>query len=399
MLLLAGGRVVTPGGVLSPGWIRLAGPVIDAVGPGDAPEPPAVDLRGQWVLPGFVDLHVHGGGGASFTEGTADDARKAAAFHCARGSTTVLASLVTAPLAELEARAALLADLADAGVVAGLHLEGPFLSPARRGAQDRRHMIAPDMAAFERLQAAARGHLRIITLAPELPGATRLIEAARRAGVTVAVGHTDATAEVTLAAIDAGATHATHLFNGMRPLHHREPGAVGALLDRAEVTCEVIADGVHLHDIALRLAARAAGPGRLVLVSDAMAAAGVPDGRYLLGSMRVIVAGGVARLLEDPADPGLTGRAGSSGRVGTVPQAGAIAGSTATLADVVRHAIAAGLPVLDVAAAASTTPAHVLGLADRTGALRSGLAADLVVCDDDFRPSAVMRQGEWLAVP
>jgi len=125
----------------------------------------------------------------------------------------------------------------------------------------------------------------------------------------------------------------------------------------------------------------------------------VPDGRYLLGSMRVIVAGGVARLLEDPADPGLTGRAGSSGRVGTVPQAGAIAGSTATLADVVRHAIAAGLPVLDVAAAASTTPARVLGLADRTGALRSGLAADLVVCDDDFRPSAVMRQGEWLAVP
>jgi len=313
MLLLAGGRVVTPGGVLSPGWIRLAGPVIDAVGPGDAPEPPAVDLRGQWVLPGFVDLHVHGGGGASFTEGTADDARKAAAFHCARGSTTVLASLVTAPLAELEARAALLADLADAGVVAGLHLEGPFLSPARRGAQDRRHMIAPDMAAFERLQAAARGHLRIITLAPELPGATRLIEAARRAGVTVAVGHTDATAEVTLAAIDAGATHATHLFNGMRPLHHREPGAVGALLDRAEVTCEVIADGVHLHDIALRLAARAAGPGRLVLVSDAMAAAGMPDGRYLLGSMHVTVAGGVARLLEDPADPGLTGRAGGSG--------------------------------------------------------------------------------------
>jgi N-acetylglucosamine-6-phosphate deacetylase len=393
MLLLAGGRVVTPGGVLSPGWIRLAGPLIDAIGSGDAPEPPAVDLRGRWVLPGFVDLHVHGGGGSSFTGGTEDDARAAAAFHHAQGSTSLLASLVTAPVTELETRAALLADLADDGVIAGLHLEGPFLAAARRGAQDPRHMLAPDVAVFERLHAAARGHLRIITLAPELPGATRLIHAATQAGVTVAIGHTDATADVTLAAIDAGATHGTHLFNGMRPMHHREPGAVGALLDRDEVTCEVIADGVHLHDIAIRLAARAASPGRLVLVSDAIAAAGMPDGRYQLGSMRVTVAGGVARLLEDP------GRSANPGQADAAAAAGAIAGSTATLADVVRHAIAAGPPVPDVVAAASTTPARVLGLAARTGALRPGLAADLVVCDDDFRPRAVMRQGRWLVAP
>ena len=392
-LLLTSGRVVAPDGVLSPGWIRLAGNVIDAVGAGDGPpqELPALDLRGQWVFPGFIDLHVHGGGGASFTEGTGDEARQAAQFHRGQGSTTMLASLVTAPLAELEARAAVLAGLADDGVIAGLHLEGPFLSPARRGAQDPRYMLAPDVAVFERLHAAARGHLRVITLAPELPGATRLIEAATRSGVTVAVGHTDATADVTTAAIDAGATHATHLFNGMRPLHHREPGPVGALLDRSEVTCEVIADGVHLHDITLRLAARAAGPGRLVLVSDAMAAAGMPDGSYQLGSMRVTVAGGVARLLEDAADP----------TQASTPAAapGAIAGSTATMASVVRHAILAGVPVPDVAAAASSTPARILGLGDRAGALRPGLAADLVVCDDDFRPSAVMRQGQWLTTP
>ena len=375
MFLLAGGRVVTPAGVLDPGWIRVAGDVIDAVGSGPVSERPEVDLRGQWVLPGFIDMHVHGGGGASFTEGTSDQARRAAAFHRGQGSTTMLASLVTAPVAELEARAGLLAGLADDGVIAGLHLEGPFLSPARRGAQDPRHMIAPDVTLFEHLNAAARGHLRVITLAPELPGALAVIQAATRAGVTVAVGHTDATAEVTMAAVDAGAAHATHLFNGMRPLHHRAPGAVGALLDRAEVTCEVIADGVHLDDIAVRLTARAAGPGRLVLVSDAMAAAGMPDGSYQLGSQRVSVAGGVARLLEDRT---------------------AIAGSTATLADVARHAIAAGLPVRDVATAASTTPARILGLANRTGALRPGLAADLVICDDDFRPSAVMRHGEWL---
>jgi N-acetylglucosamine-6-phosphate deacetylase len=390
-LLLTGGRVVTPGGVLNPGWIRLAGSVIDAVGPGEpaeqeSPGLSAVDLRGQWVLPGFVDMHVHGGGGTSFTEGTAQDARRAAEFHRRNGSTTILASLVTAPLPGLEARAALLAGLAREGVIAGLHLEGPFLAPARCGAQDPRHMIAPDVDVFASLHAAAAGQLRVITLAPELPGATALIKAAARAGVIAAVGHTDATADVTSAAVDAGASHATHLFNGMRPLHHREPGPVGALLDRDEVSCEVIADGVHLHDTAIRLAARAAGPGRLVLITDAMAAAGMPDGRYRLGSMRVDVAGGVACLAAD-ADGG----AAAGPRV-----PGAIAGSTATMAGVVRHAVAAGLPVTDVAAAASTTPARVLGLGARTGALCPGLDADLVVCDEEFGLRAVMRHGEWL---
>ena len=383
--LLTGGRVVTPDGVLSPGWIRLAGPLIDAIGADEALQPlapglPVTDLHGHWVLPGFVDLHVHGGGGTSFTEGTADDARRAAEFHRGHGSTTIVASLVTAPLADLEARAAILAALAGQGVIAGIHLEGPFLSTIRCGAQDPRHMLAPDMAAFERLHTAAAGHLRVITIAPELPGASALIKAAARAGVTAAAGHTDATADVTSAAVDIGVSHATHLFNGMRPLHHREPGPVGALLDRDEVTCEVIADGVHLHDTVIRLAARAACPGRLVLVTDAMAAAGMPEGSYRLGSTRVDVAGGVARLAGG-GEPGATG---------------AIAGSTATMADLVRHAVAAGLPVTAVAAAASTTPARVLGLGDRTGALRAGLDADLVVCDEEFRLRAVMRHGEWL---
>jgi N-acetylglucosamine-6-phosphate deacetylase len=378
--VLSGGRVVTPEGVLSPGWIRLAGSRIDAVGPGEPPAPAGLavtDLRGAWVLPGFVDMHVHGGGGASFTEGTAEDARRAAEFHRRNGSTTIVASLVTAPLGGLVARAALLAGLAGEDVIAGIHLEGPFLSAARCGAQDPRHMIAPDVDVFASLHAAAAGRLRAITVAPELPGATDLIKAADQAGVVAAVGHTDATADITAAAVDVGARHATHLFNGMRPLHHREPGPAGALLDRDEVSCEVIADGVHLHEVAIRLVARAAGPGRMVLITDATAAAGMPDGRYRLGSVRVDVAGGVARL------------------AGTEP--GAIAGSTATMAGVVRRAIAAGLPVTDVAAAASTTPARVLGLGGRTGALRAGLDADLVVCDEEFGLRAVMRHGEWLS--
>ncbi len=399
--VLSASHVVTPDAVLSPGWIRLAGSRIDAVGLGEPPaEPgfPVTSLRGRWVLPGFVDMHVHGGGGASFTAGTAEDARRAAEFHRRNGTTTMLASLVTAPLADLEARASMLAGLAREGVIAGLHLEGPFLAAARCGAQDPRHMIAPDIAAFDRLLAMAAGWLRVITVAPELPGATDLITAATQAGVIAAVGHTDATADVTAAAVDAGASHATHLFNGMRPLHHREPGPVGALLDRDEVSCEVIADGVHLHDTAIRLVARAAGPARLVLITDAMAAAGMPDGRYQLGSMRVDVAGGVARLAADAGPDGEAGSgadARSDGEAGPrVP--GAIAGSTATMASVVRHAVAAGLPVIDVAAAASTNPARVLGLADRTGALCPGLDADLVVCDEAFGLRAVMRRGEWV---
>ena len=378
--LLTGGRVVTPDGVLAPGWIQTEGTQIAAVAPGDphGQASNATDVHGQWILPGFVDMHAHGGGGTSFTEGTAEDARAAAAFHLAHGTTSIVASLVTAPLGELQERAAMLAPLAADGALVGLHLEGPFLSRARCGAQDPRHMLLPDVAAFECLRAAAAGHLRVITIAPELPGARDLITAAASAGVTVAVGHTDATAEVTAAAVDAGATHATHLFNGMRPVHHREPGPVGALLDSEEVSCEVIADGVHLHDTIIRLTAHIAGPGRLVLVTDAMSAAGLRDGRYQLGSRQVSVSGGVARLIDDDGRPG------------------AIAGSTATMAGVVRRAAAAGLPVPDVADAASTTPARVLGLADRLGALRPGLAANLVVCDDDLAVRAVMRRGRWL---
>jgi N-acetylglucosamine-6-phosphate deacetylase len=375
--ILAGARVVTPEGVLEPGWIQLAGDRIEAVGAG-SPDGQASDLGGGWILPGFVDIHVHGGGGASFTEGGSDDARHAALFHREHGSTRIVASLVTAPVDELAERCSMLADLADEGVIDGIHLEGPFLSHARCGAQDPRYLIDPDVAVFRRLHAAARGHLKQITIAPELPGAADLIRAVVGVGVVAAAGHTDATAEVTDAAIGVGITHATHLFNGMRPLDHRQPGPAGALLAR-EVTCEAISDGTHLHDITIELIARAAGAGNLVLITDAMAAAGMPDGAYHLGQQAVTVSGGVARLAE-----------GTQG-------AGSIAGSTATMAHVVHHAItSARLPVTEVAAAASTTPARIVGLADVTGALRRGLAADLVLLNEDFTLRAVMSRGQWV---
>ena len=375
---VAADHLVTPDGVLSPGWISVGGGRITATGAGSPPAPAA--WHGRWALPGFIDLHVHGGGGASFTQGSADEARAAAAFHRAHGTTRIIASLVTAPAAELEARLALLAGLADEGVIDGIHLEGPFLSAARCGAQDPRYLIAPDVALFDAFRAAGRGWLKMITIAPELPGATGLIRAAVAAGVIAAAGHTDASAEVTDAAVAAGISHATHLLNGMRPLGHRDPGPAGALLDR-QVTCEVIADGVHLHDTVIRLIARAAGRGNLVLITDAMAAAGRPDGRYQLGPLAVTVAGGVARL------------AGETGAGGT--GAGAIAGSTATMDQVVRRALTeVGLPPGDVAAAASTTPARRLGLSGETGALRPGLAADIVLLDEGCNLSTVLAAGE-----
>jgi N-acetylglucosamine-6-phosphate deacetylase len=381
MTVYAGARVVTPADVLDPGWIAVEDGRIAGIGAGwpspGGPADPVTDLHGQWVLPGFVDIHVHGGGGASFTEGGADDARRAAGFHRRNGSTRIIASLVTAPVGELAERAAMLADLADEGVIDGIHLEGPFLSAVRCGAQDPRYLIGPDVSVFERLRAAARGHLRMITIAPELAGATELIRAAVAAGVVAAVGHSDATAEVTAAAVDAGASHATHLFNGSRPLDHREPGPPGALLDAAaagRVTCEAICDGTHLHDMTIRLIARSGG---IVLITDAMAAAGMADGEYHLGQQAVTVAGGVARLAE-----------------GT-PGAGSIAGSTATTARVVHHSItSARLPVAEVATAASARPAAVVGLTG-TGALVPGAAADLVVLDDSFQLTAVMARGEW----
>ena len=373
--IVAAEHVVTPDGVLSPGWLAIADGRIADVQPGRPPTP--ATRRGHWALPGFIDMHVHGGGGASFTEGGPDDASRAAAFHRAHGTTRIVASLVTAPVGELERRSAMLADLAEAGIIDGIHLEGPFLSAARCGAQNPRYLTLPDVAAFTRLQAASRGWLRMITIAPELPGASEVIRAATAAGVIAAAGHTDASAEATAEAIAAGVSHATHLFNGMRPLGHRSPGPVGALLDH-EVTCEVIADGSHLDDLIIRLAARAAGPGNLVLITDAMAAAGMSDGEYRLGELDVTVSAGVARLAG--AEPG---------------GVGSIAGSTATMELVVRRAImTVGLPVADVAAAASTTPARRLGLDGVTGSLRTGLAADIVLLDEDFRLDGVIARGE-----
>lgn len=361
------GAAVTPSGVLDNAVVEVLGDRIMAVRAYRPRE--TVHMRASFVLPGFVDMHVHGGGGHTVTTGDASQVREAAAFHARHGTTTMLASLVTAPSSLLVAATKEYAPLVAEGVIAGLHYEGPYLSVLRCGAQNPAHLRDPSLSELSRL--LDLGGVRMVTIAPELPGAIAAIELLVSRGVVAAVGHTDATYDQTVAAVRAGATVATHLCNGMRPVHHREPGPIVALLDSPGVVCEVVADGVHLHDGMLRLVANAAGSARTALITDAMAAAGMPDGRYELGGLAVSVAHGVARLADGD---------------------GSIAGSTLTMDAALRRMVHSGVSLVDAAEMAATTPARTLGLADR-GAIEVGLRADLVLLDDALAVTGVLRGG------
>lgn len=407
--LVVRGDVVTPTAVVPDGAVVVRGDRVVWVGPADALPPahrPADPPPGTYVLPGLVDLHCHGGGGVSLPDATdVDEVRRAADEHLRHGTTTLVASLVTAPRDVLLARTALLADAADAGVVTGIHLEGPFLAPARCGAQNPADMVDGSPALVREVAAAARGHLVTMTVAPEVRGVVGadddVLRALVEAGAVPSVGHTDATAEQTDAAIArafdllattpgarSGRVTATHLFNGMRPLHHRDPGPVASCLAaaaRGELVVELVADGTHLDPGTVRSVVDLVGADAVALVTDAMAAAGMPDGDYRLGPLPVRVADGVARLLEqDPDDPG------------TPARTGAIAGGVAHLLDVVRTTVDAGVPLVAAVRAASSTPARVLGRHD-LGALLPGHRADLVVTTADLRPRRVARAGVWVA--
>ncbi len=376
------GAALVDGSVVPDVLVEVEGDRIASVTPVSetAPAPTSERLAGT-MLPAYVDIHCHGGGGASFTALDPAEARGAARHHHRRGSTTIVASLVTASPADLERGVSMLADLADEGLVDGIHLEGPWLAEARCGAHDPRLLRDPDPAEVERLLELGRGHVRQVTVAPERPGALDLVRRLVDAGVHAAVGHTAADHALVVAAVDAGADIATHLFNGMDLWHHRRPGAVPALLRAAaqgEVVLELIADGVHLADETVATVIDLVGADRVAFVSDATAAAGMGDGRYVLGGLAVDVRDGVARLDHVPT--------GSPGP---------IAGGTSHLADIVTRAVRAGLPLPYAAESASATPARALGLTDR-GVLAAGARADLVVVDELGHVERVMRAGRWL---
>jgi N-acetylglucosamine-6-phosphate deacetylase len=372
--------MVLDGQLVRPGWLATSGGRIRDCGAGRPPGPVDRAFPDCVVIPGFIDMHVHGGGGASYTD--ADGITAAAEFHLRHGTTTTLASLVTTSPTELIAGVRALAAATRRGTIAGIHLEGPWLSRARCGAHDPTQMRDPDPAEIDAVLAAGGGAIRMVTLAPELPGAEEAIRRFLGAGVVVAVGHTDATYEQSKQAIAAGATVGTHLFNAMPPLHHREPGPALALLQDPGVTVEVIADGVHVHPEVMRAVIRAAGPGRVAAITDALAAAGCPDGAFRLGAVPIDVVSGVARVRGTPTIAG-----------STATMDGLFRGLNAGAAGPGAHADAALVAAVQMTAA---TPARALGL-ERVGALRVGSDANVVVLDRDLRVTAVMVHGDWRA--
>ncbi|TVZ97698.1 N-acetylglucosamine-6-phosphate deacetylase [Streptomyces sp. BK340] len=372
--VLTGAKVVLPTGTVENGQVAVDGRHITGTAPVNAQ---VIDVTGHWVVPGFVDIHNHGGGGASFS-GTVDDVLRAIRTHRLHGTTTLVASTVTDEMDLLVQQAGLLSELAEQGDIAGIHFEGPFISPCRKGAHSEELLRAPDPAEVRKLIDAGRGKAKMVTLATELPGGIDSVRLLAEHGVIAAIGHTDATYEQTVEAIDAGATVATHLFNAMPTLGHRSPGPIAALLEDERVTVELINDGTHLHPAALELAFHHAGASRVAFITDAMDAAGIGDGRYMLGPLEVEVSEGVARLVEG----------------------GSIAGSTLTLDRAFKRAVTVDkLPVEDAVAALSANPARLLGLSERIGSLEPGKDADLVLLDANFDLKGVMRRGEWVVTP
>jgi N-acetylglucosamine-6-phosphate deacetylase len=369
----AAATVVTPDGVLSPGWVSVAGSSVRSVGAG-RPTGTVLDLGSVALVPGFVDLHSHGGGGAAFTDGI-ERAGRVLATHLQHGTTSMVASLVSDSVDVLETQVRELAPLVASGDLLGVHLEGPWLSDKYAGAHDRSVLRDPVMADVDRLLDA--GPVAMVTLAVERTGGPEAVRRLVGRDVVVALGHSDASYEEAHSAVDAGATVATHLLNAARPIHHREPGLVVALLERSEVTVEMIADGVHLHEAVVRDVARLVGR-RLALVTDAMAAAGLGDGDYRLGRLGVRVRDGVARVAEPD---------GSTGP---------IAGSSLTLDRALRFAVrSAGLDLAEASHAVSGAPADALRRPD-LGRIAPEARADLVALDDDLDVVAVMRRGSWV---
>ncbi|MBW4040876.1 MAG: N-acetylglucosamine-6-phosphate deacetylase [Acidobacteria bacterium] len=369
-LLIVNARVVTGDAVTEDGWVRFADGVVVARGAGVPPQHGGVllDAAGRLLTPGFVDLHVHGGGGGDASNG-AVDVPEVLAAHRAHGTTRSMLSLVSAPVDRLAATLRELAPLVrEDPLLLGVHLEGPFLSPDNTGAHDPAALTAPTAAAIDALLAAADGTLAQITIAPELPGAPEAIERLIDAGVRVAVGHTTADLATAGHAFDSGASFLTHAFNAMPGLHHRAPGPIGAALDRPGVVLELIADGLHVHPILVAALFRMA-PGRVALITDAMAAAGVGDGTYLLGSLEVEVRDGAARLAS-----------------------GSLAGSTLTLDAAIRTVVAAGVPLAEAVLAATATPARAIGRPD-LGTLEVGAPADAVLLSPSLEVEQVWAAG------
>jgi N-acetylglucosamine-6-phosphate deacetylase len=382
-------RAFTPFEEISDAVIVIQGSKIAAVGQRGKVDLPRggreIKAGGRTVVPGFVDVHIHGAGGHDVMEGTRESLEIITATVAAHGTTSLVATTVTASEKETRDSVAGIAHFILntsqyptrelAAEILGIHFEGPFISPARRGVHPAKWIVPPSSELLAQLLREARGTAQILTLAPELPGALDLIAVARTAGLVVSLGHTDATYEQAQAAIEAGASHAAHVFNAMRPFSHRGTGVIGAVLTSPKVSAELIADGVHVDEAAMRMLVELKTPERVILVSDGMSATGMPDGKYQLGMFEVKVSGGVARNAE-----------------------GKLAGSTLTLDRALRNMVALGVPLSSALRMVTANPARQVGLGSRKGVLAPGADADLVFLDDKLEVTGVMTRGAGLAL-
>lgn len=351
----------------SPGLTRL---------PADEPSYETINAEGLYISPGFIDLHMHGGGGFDTSEGNTTSLRKMSIYHARGGTTSFLPTIAAGPSKVMEkALAAVSAQYlrtTRGASILGAHLEGPYLNPEKAGGQNRAYLRLPDVREMERFISAADSCLKMVTLAPELPGALDVIKLLNREGIVVSAGHSTATYEQTEEAIRAGMRHAVHLFNASAPLHHRNPGLVGAVLASREVSAEIIADGHHLHPSMLKLLREIKGKRGLVLITDAMSSAGMSDGTYKFAGQEIEVSQGRATLKD-----------------------GTLVGSTLTMSAAVRNMVLlGGLPLQEAVHMASLNPARALGIEDQKGTIAPGMDADIVLMDRDLNIKLTMVMGE-----
>ncbi|BFT70294.1 N-acetylglucosamine-6-phosphate deacetylase [Paenibacillus sp. P36] len=385
-LVITGARIVTEQGVIEQGVVHLKDGVIASVQSSSAwnsstadPAAETVDARGSWLLPGFIDVHVHGGYGADFMEASPETLDTITRFHAKNGTTAMLATTMTQTH---EAIDRVLGEVSrymqepmPYAQLLGVHMEGPFISPKWAGAQDPKLMLPPQLSWLQDWHERFPQLVKQLTLAPEVEGALETIAWLRDRGIVAACGHTDASYADIQSAVGAGLSHAVHTFNAMKPLHHREPGTVGAVLTDDRISGEVIADGHHVHPAAIRLLVKAKQPDGLLLITDAMSAAGLGDGQYDLGGQAVTVQSGVARLTEG----------------------GALAGSTLTMIDALRFMVReVGVSVEEASRFASGNPARLLQLQASHGSIAQGKQADLLLVSPELELERVWIRGKEL---
>ena len=368
--MVIGNALVFVNGVFVPGSVTVEDGVITAVGNESNYD---IDAKGQYLVPGFIDIHTHGAVGCDFSDGVPEDLQKLSKYYAKNGVTSFLATTMTLGEDQLHRAMTALRDFKrpdDGAKCAGVHLEGPFLCYNKRGAQAAEHLHKPDADMFHRLNAASGDQVRLVTVAPEVPGAMEFINEVS-AHCTVSLGHTEADYETAMEAFKNGAGHATHLYNCMPGLHHRDPGVIGAAFDSG-ATVELICDGIHVHPSVVRMTAQLFGEN-MVAVSDSLRCAGMPDGSYTLGGQDIEMRGGKA----------------------TLAKADTLAGSSTNLSEELRNLVSFGLSLEAALTAMTATPAKAARLTN-IGAIAPGKAADLLLLNKDLELTAVLIDGQQL---